>query len=278
VHTVNAGTVVGTSCLIDEYLAHLEDVGREPTTINHYREILTRMDAELPAGLTRACADELKEWINQPGRGGRRRANKTRRHYQTIATGFFDWGFDFNPARALPEIKVARGTRVRPIDTQTLHAILAAAGEPYRRWFLLAAYAGLRCIELSRLERADVTATEILVHGKGSVERVIPTHPLIWEDVADARGRLCRRLDGGPTSRHYISAEGGNYLKATLGLDGVHMHRLRKWFGTAAYAASGNNIRVVQKLLGHADVGTTQIYIDTDAQGMTGAVAGLPVS
>jgi site-specific recombinase XerD len=42
--------------------------------------------------------------------------------------------------------------------------------------------------------------------------------------------------------------------------DGVTAHMLRHWFATKTYTASGNDIRAVQELLGHASVATTQIY------------------
>jgi len=75
----------------------------------------------------------------------------------------------------------------------------------------------------------------------------------------------------------YVSGRGNHQLHHVLGLEGVTMHRLRRWFGTAAYHAAHKDIRAVQELLGHAHVTTTQIYIDTARADMASAVAALPV-
>ncbi len=270
--------------LIDEFLRHLAvDLDRAEETIESYEGILRRMDAEIEAGLERATADEIRDWINRPKPDGTRRSAKTRAHYLAIACKFFDWAcapaaqiLDFNPARVIPAVRIPRGTRVRPADTETVRAVLAAAVMPYRRWFLVASHAGLRCIELARLDRRDITATEIHVRGKGSHERYVPTHPLIWAEVQGVTGPVCPRLGGGRATAQYISGRGNDYLQNALGLPDMHLHRLRKYFATAAYRSSGNDIRAAQKLLGHADVGTTQNYVEPETGSMATAVAGLP--
>jgi len=235
------------------------------------------MDADIPAGLLYANSDELRDWIVQPGRSAR-----TRNHYTAIAAGFYGWAthpasqiIDFNPALILPKAKVTK-RRPRPVTNERLNAILERSKEPYRRWFLLAACAGLRCCELAGLDREDVTEKELWVRGKGDKERAIPTHPLIWAEVRDLDGPLAVRRDGRPAGRRYISARGNEYLHDVLGVS-TNVHHLRRWFGTAAYAES-HDIRAVQELLGHAHVNTTEGYVDTATESMEAAVAALPVS
>jgi integrase len=263
---------------IGDYLRHLQDLNRAESTRDHYAEILRRMDADLPDGLLYAHSDELRDWIIQPGRSAR-----TRNHYRAIALGFYSWAthpasqiIDFNPALILPKAKESK-RRPRPVTNDRLHAILERAEEPYRRWFLLAACAGLRCCELATLDRSDVTETELWVRGKGDKDRVIPTHPLVWAEVRDLDGPLVRRRrDGQRASRKYVSARGNEYLHDVLDVP-TNMHHLRRWFGTAAYAQF-HDIRAVQELLGHAHVNTTQGYIDTATESMQQAVAALPVA
>lgn len=269
---------VPTANEITEYLRHLQDLNRAESTRDHYAEILQRMDAEMPAGLLYANSDELRDWIIVPGRSAR-----TRNHYRAIAAGFYAWAthpawqiIDFNPALIVPKAKVPR-RRPRPVTNERLNAILQRAAEPYRRWFLLAAYAGLRCCELAGLDRADVTEEEIWIRGKGDKDRVIPTHPLVWAEVRDLDGPLVRqRRNDRPAGRRYISARGNEYLHDVLDVP-TNMHHLRRWFGTAAYAEGGRDIRAVQTLLGHSSIKTTELYVDTATKSMTQAVAALPV-
>lgn len=266
-----------TDSLIPEYLQHLKDLDRSTNTIDHYAEILNRMDRQLPAGLASANADELRDWIDDDSR-----QKITRKHYRAIANGFYAWALqneilDFNPVGQVPNLKVRR-RHPRPVTTEEVFAILARAAQPYRLWYLIAAYAGLRCTELAGLERQHITQRDMWVRGKGDVERIVPTHPLIWAEVSGLSGRIVRRLDGKPASRRYVSGRGNHQLHFTLGLPGVTMHRLRRWFGTAAYAAADKDILAVQELLGHASVTTTQIYIDTARSSMDHAVAMLPIA
>lgn len=268
-----------TTDLIVEYLTHLEDLGRSENTIDHYAELLIRMDKQLDDGLPYSHSDELRDWINSGGR-----QNITRAHYRAIINGFFAWAIDprdpkidFNPVGLLAQPKVRR-RQPRPVTTEQVFGILSRAEQPYRLWFLIAAYAGLRCTELAGLERSHITRDDMWVRGKGDVERIVPTHPLIWDEVHEMSGRIIRRRDGGPASRRYVSGRGNHQLHYVLGLEGVTMHRLRRWFGTASYYAADKDILVVKELLGHASVTTSQIYIDTARADMTHAVASLPVA
>lgn len=262
--------------LIAEYLIHLENLDRGENTREHYEDVLTRMDRQLPAGLTSACTEELQAWINE---GGRKPV--TRQHYRAIAHGFFEWAtdprdqrLDFNPVALVPQVRVHR-RRPRPITNDELKSIIGRAAAPFRLWYLIGAYAGLRCIELATLERSHITEREIWICGKGEEERIVDTHPLVWAAVRDLKGHIVRRLDGQPATRQYVSARGNHHLQYVLGVDHT-MHHLRRWFGTAAYESSGKDIRVTQELLGHKQVNTTQIYVDIAAGGKAAAVAALP--
>jgi site-specific recombinase XerD len=55
----------------------------------------------------------------------------------------------------------------------------------------------------------------------------------------------------------------------------VGIHGLRHTFGTHLYKASGGNLRLVQKQLGHARVTTTQVYADVLAEDAVAAMERL---
>lgn len=267
--------------LIDEYRRHLTDLARSPRTIRDYEDILRRADRQLPQGLAGAATEELRAWIFTDGRGA-----ASRLLYRTVIAGFFAWAvapaddpdtpwLDYDPARHLPRVRRPR-RRPKPVSTEQLTDMLSRAADPYRVWFLLAAYAGLRCVEISRADREHITETHVWVpSGKGDRERHVPTHPALWRAVAGLpAGPIAVDGDGVTRLTPQKVAHRGNHQLRKMQA-GASMHRLRHWFGTQTYART-KDLRTVQDLLGHADVSTTQGYVEVvDAQRVA-AIAALP--
>jgi integrase/recombinase XerD len=133
---------------------------------------------------------------------------------------------------------------------------------------------GLRASEAIGLEIDDIDVSERMLRarGKGSKERVVP----IGRDAIAAlraygeRGRP--ELVGLLNERHvFVNSRGAGLTRQGLykiikghakavGLDGrVSPHTLRHTFATHVLSG-GCDLRVLQEMLGHADVATTQIY------------------
>jgi len=140
--------------------------------------------------------------------------------------------------------------------------------------------AGLRASEVGRLELLEYNTTlgVLLVTGKGSKQRLVPigapAQRATDDYVAQLRPSLARFNDGRDKQRLLLSNTGRPLERvavwqivrkyaARAGLKDVHPHRLRHSFATHLLAG-GADLRVVQELLGHADVATTQIYTHVD--------------
>ena len=261
---------------IADYIEHLHDLSRAETTRARYEGILRRMDRNLPEGLIAATEPELREWIYV-----RDRDKATRHQRRAAVVGFFAFAcdphrsprLDHNPALYLPKVKLPR-RYPRPAATEALRDILARAEGQLRTFCLLAAYEGARCIEISNLDRQDITSGETLLHGKGDKTRLVPTHPDVWEAVKDMpAGPVALSLRGKRQSAHRVSNVGSAGLRK-LGYP-LSLHRLRHWYGTETFDVV-QDLRAVQELLGHASVGTTQLYVQVSKKRMTEAVHGLP--
>ncbi len=135
--------------------------------------------------------------------------------------------------------------------------------------------AGLRVSELIDLDVDDVDLVEMSVRciGKGSRERIVPLGRMACQAV-DAwilHGRPTM-TPGGPwlfcnTRGGRLSRQGGwkivkRHAEAAGLSERVSPHTLRHSFATHL-VEGGADIRVVQELLGHASVNTTQVYTHT---------------
>jgi integrase/recombinase XerC len=182
-------------------------------------------------------------------------------------------------ARALP----------RPVSEDAAHAILdLAASDEDEPWvgardaavLALLYGAGLRISEALSLTPADLPLGDGLrILGKGGKERVVP----VLKPVAEAVERyaaLCphpltpslplfRAKRGGALSPRTIQLRMES-LRARLGLPATATpHALRHAFATHLLA-HGADLRAIQELLGHADLSTTQIYAEVDADTLLG--------
>lgn len=140
---------------------------------------------------------------------------------------------------------------------------------------------GLRVSELCGLDVRDLYLDEefVRVFGKGSKERLVPL-------MGTARTALLAYLDGprtelarhnrlGPATNAVFLNKNGRRISRqsvhamceragrAVGVEGLHPHTLRHSFATHMLAG-GADLRVLQEILGHADISTTQIYTHVD--------------
>lgn len=140
---------------------------------------------------------------------------------------------------------------------------------------------GLRASELVGLDVKDLYLDDefIRVFGKGSKERLVPL-------CGSALAALIEYLDGprrelaaharraGACPGVFLNKNGGRISRQSVhaicerygrlaGIEGLHPHTLRHSFATHMLAG-GADLRVLQEILGHADISTTQIYTHVD--------------
>jgi integrase/recombinase XerD len=163
-------------------------------------------------------------------------------------------------AAAQCETTAPLGTRLRAARLACLLEILYATG--------------LRVSELVALPIAAARRDTrvIVVRGKGNKERLVPLNDAARRAIADYLGLLALSGtaqskwlfpsfgDSGHLTRQHLARELKNLARAAgLRPDQVSPHVLRHAFASHLLH-NGADLRVVQTLLGHADISTTQIY------------------
>ncbi len=180
-----------------------------------------------------------------------------------------------------PRIKKGLPRPVTPDEAVNLADLVGAnaaedwIGERDRAVLLLMYGAGLRIAEALSLMGRDVPLGEtLMVTGKGGKQRVVPLIPLVRAGVADYVARcpwpimtdapLFRGAKGGPLNQGVVQKTMAN-ARIALGLPATATpHALRHSFATHLLSA-GADLRSLQELLGHASLGSTQIYTKVDA-------------
>jgi integrase/recombinase XerC len=183
-----------------------------------------------------------------------------------------------------PRIKKGLPRPVTPDDASNIADLVA--GEASEGWIgardravLLLLYgSGLRIAEALSLKGSDMPLGEVLqVTGKGGKQRLVPILPICRDAVAAYQSQcpwpvrpddlVFRGAKGGPLSQGMVQKAMAKARRA-LGLpETATPHALRHSFATHLLGA-GADLRSLQELLGHASLGSTQIYTQVDAATM----------
>lgn len=257
--------------LIRAYLAHCRAGGLARTTVEKKEKLLLQLDRELPMGLEQAYEHELVNIIGKVKPNGESHYKATSRRALTTHVQHFcryaadprrDIGMSYDPSAGLAMPRVPRG-QPRPISDEQREKVVAFAAEPFRTWAQVALLTGMRCCEIAGvdLDQGDIDEHRVFVRcGKGGKTREIPTDPDLWAIVKGLPGgMLARTHTGAPADATYVSIRAAMHFRRALKLPGVSMHRLRDSFATDLLDA-GVDIRIIQEILGHASLSSTQKY------------------
>ncbi|MFW5961995.1 MAG: tyrosine-type recombinase/integrase [bacterium] len=154
-------------------------------------------------------------------------------------------------------------------------------------------YSGLRISELVSLDSDDIDyeSTSIKFFGKGNKERRVPLHSDVIKSIEeylserseikakneDAQRALFLSRHGKRISVRSIQIFVKKYAKLAnvRQANKITPHKLRHTFATMLYHQT-KDLKILQDLLGHADISTTQIYTHTDAEQRQSAIEELP--
>ncbi len=261
--------------VLDDYASDMTGRGLAPQTIAARMTLATRLYREwgrldVPPTRIAAWLAAYQGW--------------SRYTYHGHLTDLYGWAVRAGIVETSPMAGMKRPRtpkpKPRPLSGLEIARVLAAADDRVRAWLMLAYLAGLRAHEIAKFHGRDITEDSLYVYGKGGQGATLPTHPDLWE--------LARQYprDGywfpSPyrhrphISMQVVSTTTGRHFRA-CGIPDGSIHRVRATYGTALLR-SGANIRVVQTLLRHSSLQTTEHYLGVNEDERARAVLGLRVA
>jgi integrase/recombinase XerD len=288
---------------VDAFIGYVRvEAGLSPATLEAYARDLRAMVTQLAAAGLRTpddvTVDHLAAHIRWLGTEGALDPRSIVRHLATMRV-FFRWLHANTRIRRDPARLLERPTTWKRLpDTMTPGQMKRLVEAPCpdhgalwlrdRAMLELMYAAGLRASEVGalKLNEYDPKLAILKVTGKGNKQRIVPIgQPAVDATeryLAELRPHLARHNDGRDRFRVLLSVTGRPLERVAVwqivtrvaraaGIEGVHPHLLRHSFATHL-VGGGADLRVIQELLGHADIGTTQVYTHVDRSHLRRAI------
>ena len=269
---------------VDRFLDMMAaEAGASRHTLAAYRSDLDRAAEALGGAISSATTQQVASlgarWADLAPSTVARRSAALRRFFGFLVD---DGLRRDDPSPALPRPRLERPLP-RILDETEIARMFeaaeerAASGDPIRLRNLalleLLYGSGLRASELVTLPRASLRPNQpfLILRGKGSKERLVPIS-------SRAETAVAAWLDQVPGGQPWLFPSGKSHLSrvrlfqivrqmagdAGIAPERVSPHVLRHAFATHLLSG-GADLRVLQSLLGHADIATTQIYTHVDS-------------
>lgn len=272
---------------IDRYLGYLRVERRySASTLDNYARALARLLGHAERlGITRwneLRSAQLQALLAEQHRGGLAPASlglflsSCRSFFRYLAR---DGEVKVNPAVGVRSPKVPRKLP-KVLDADEMNVLLEfptddAEAVHDRAMLELLYSSGLRVAEIVSLRWRDLDAGEgmLRVTGKGSKTRIVPVgrqallalDALRTQDQGTDDALILRGRHGRPLSTNGVRTRLKRRARDQGIWQRVYPHLLRHSCASHLLESSGD-LRAVQELLGHADIGTTQIYTHLDFQ------------
>lgn len=273
--------------------------GRAPKTLESYKSDLDQ--AVMAVGdLSHASANDLQKYLSKMSSSGMRSSSIARK--TSALRGFYKFLclekiISQNPAAGL-EIPKRQKKLPKYLSVEEIESLISASDDiknsiRLRAMIELLYASGLRVSELCDLPITAILGDKLLIHGKGSKERIVPMHAAAikaldeYLKIRDSFVKIAPGKNTHNTDSKYVFPSSGTsghitrdgffkILKKCATLAGisparVSPHVLRHSFASHLLAG-GANLRAIQTMLGHEDIATTQIYTHVIPQKLIDAV------
>ena len=267
--------------LLDLFLEYLENKDCSPHTIRHYRSTMSDFICFIEEEFLNGIAlleditfEHLQAYLSYKKKQGN--CGVTRKNIITTFRSFWRFlckrGYSTdNPSLLLDEIHTPKKERVY-LTIDEMQQFLSCIDHPtiYTACTTIC-FTGLRISELCQLQLEDVnfSRNQIFVQcGKGKKDRTIPIHPQLQPILMDyynqhraANSHLFFATpSSGKLSTQYLNEKIHFYAKKAGVNPNISAHCLRHTFASAL-VAKGASLPSIQRLLGHSNLKTTNVYV-----------------
>ena len=277
--------------LLEDWLLALKNERRaSPHTLSNYRRdletfvrFMTEHKGEKVTDTTiqQASLADLRAWLAHLTRRGLDSASRARA--TSALRSFYKWSGretgTYNSAVSLLRTPKHKQPLPKALSTLEADELLNTDAETWtetrdQALFTLLYGAGLRIAEALSLQVRDARAEVLTVTGKGNKQRQVPVLPAVREKLAAWLALRGTAADDAPlfigvrgdVLHPSIAQQSLRKLRARLGLpEHTTPHALRHSFATQLLGG-GADLRVIQELLGHASLSTTQRYTDVETE------------
>lgn len=267
--------------MLDDFATFQQAQNLATTTIRNRASILTGLEHHAGKPLLDCDVRDLRAYLARPDL-----APASKVTIRQAMRAFYGWAVEDgllteSPAERLPKVQAPKG-KPRPFTRPQIEAMLTHCYKRTRAMILLGYYQGFRVSSIAAVHGQDIDRLSgtIRTRGKGGKIAHLPLHPeiaaLALSMPTDAFWFPARKTNTGhvhPSSVTDLITK----TKKRAGITDPKLtpHSLRHAFGTELVEA-GVDIRVIQELMMHESLQTTQIYTGVSEERKRVALVALP--
>ena len=286
------------TAILRKFIAAKLASGRTAKTLTFYRNSVEMFFRKVDKNYDEITADDIRLYLAvriHQDKVSKVTANNERR----ALSAFYNWLYveeiiKHNPMSKVELIKVVKSKKKAFSDLELEKIRNACVTSREKAIIEVLCSTWCRVTELSLIQIAEMDNNEILVHGKGEQDRIVylnaKAQMAVQNYLADRKdcnpylfprakyaGQLVFAKKGAPLGKEWYKdpelvdetrgMDAGTAesivrrLGKEAGVENTHPHRFRRTGATNALR-SGMPLITVSKLLGHANVNTTQVYLD----------------
>lgn len=267
---------------IKYYLGAKKIDGLSERTLKNYKANLESFAAKVEKSTAKITTDDIRGYIAYLDETRHLKETSLQTHINTLRA-FFGWltveeKIKKNPMAKIKSLKLDKKGARQALTVEELERLRDAC-VTYREKALIEflVSSGCRLSEVAQLRAADLNLADrsVQVTGKGDKDRVVyfsvRARLMVQEYIVQRKGGdglfVSSKSPYEPLKPRAIQRIVRS-LSERAGLEGrVHPHLLRHTFATHALNG-GMDVTVIQRLLGHEDIATTQIYAELNEEGV----------